>query len=78
MKMRVVLLFLVFGVSGVVQSFARRYLRGEAQAARFFAATGLLTGATVLMVTSVTLLVFAAGWTIAGLALCVCSASTGL
>ncbi len=70
-EIRVALLLLVFGVSGVVQSFARRYLRGEAQAVRFFAATGLLTGATVLMVTSVTLLMFAAAWTVAGVALCV-------
>jgi NADH:ubiquinone oxidoreductase subunit 5 (subunit L)/multisubunit Na+/H+ antiporter MnhA subunit len=67
---RIVLLLLVFGVSAVVQSFARRYLRGDARAARFFAAAGLLTGSTAGLVTSVTLIPFAVAWTVAGVALC--------
>ena len=66
----VVLLLLVSGVSAVVQSFARRYLRGDAHAVRFFAATGLLTAATAVMVTSATLIGFAVAWTVAGVALC--------
>ena len=65
-----VLLLLVCGVSAVVQSFARRYLHGDRRAAWFFAATGLLTSATVAMVTAVTLIGFAIAWTIAGGALC--------
>lgn len=69
-RVGVILLLLVLGVSVVVQSFSRRYLRGDRQAAQFFAAAGLLTGASAVLVTAVTLLVLAVAWTVAGAALC--------
>lgn len=69
-RVAVVLLLLVCGVSAMVQAFATRYLRGDARAGRFFAATGLLTAATAAMVTSATLTGLAAAWTLAGVALC--------
>jgi len=65
-----VLLLLVSGVSAVVQGFAGRYLLGDLRAVRFFAATGLLTGATAAMVTAATLVGLALAWTAAGAALC--------
>ena len=65
-----VLLLLVCGVSVVVQAFARRYLRGHAEARRFFVATGLLTAATAAMVTAGTLIGLAVAWTAAGVSLC--------
>ena len=61
-----VLLLLVLGVSAVVQAFAGRYLSGDVRAARFFNGANLLTFATALMVTSVTLVGLAAAWTVAG------------
>lgn len=65
-----VLLLLVSGVSAVVQGFAGRYLHGDLRAGRFFAVTGLLTGATAAMVTAATLVGLALAWTAAGAALC--------
>jgi NADH:ubiquinone oxidoreductase subunit 5 (subunit L)/multisubunit Na+/H+ antiporter MnhA subunit len=69
-RLGVVLLLLTTGVSAVVQGFARRYLRGDPRAARFSAATGLLTAATAAAVTAVTLVGLALAWTVAGTALC--------
>lgn len=69
-RVGVVLLLLVCGVSTVTQAFARRYLYGDLRAARFFAATGLLTAATAAMVTAATLVGLAVAWTVAGIALC--------
>ncbi len=70
-RVGVALLLLVCGVSAVTQAFARRYLHGDVRAARFFAATGLLTAATAAMVTAATLVGLAVAWTVAGIALCV-------
>ncbi|MEO5832361.1 MAG: proton-conducting transporter membrane subunit [Nakamurella sp.] len=67
----VLLLLLITGVSVVTQAFARRYLRGDPRARRFFLATGLLTAASSAMVTSATLIGLAVMWTLAGVALCV-------
>lgn len=61
------LLILVLGVSAVVQAFAGRYLRGDVQETRFFNGANLLTFATALMVTSVTLIGLAVAWTVAGI-----------
>ncbi len=65
-----IVLLLITGVSTVVQSFARRYLRGDAQAGRFFAATGVLTSATAAMACAATLIGLAIAWTASGIALC--------
>ncbi|HEX8101965.1 MAG TPA: proton-conducting transporter membrane subunit, partial [Solirubrobacteraceae bacterium] len=65
-----VLLLLVLGVGAVVQAFARRYLRGDVRAPRFFALAGALTGTTAAMVTAATLPGLALAWTLAGVALC--------
>ncbi|AVH20196.1 MULTISPECIES: proton-conducting transporter membrane subunit [Nocardiaceae] len=68
-RVSVVLLLLVLGVSAVVQGFATRYLRGDARADRFVAATGLLTTATAAMVTAATLIGMAVAWSAIGLGL---------
>lgn len=65
-----VLLLLVFGISAVVQQFARRYLAADARAGWFFAGANLLTAASVGLATANTLVAVAAAWTAAGLALC--------
>ncbi len=69
-RVGVVLLLLVCAVSTVTQAFAGRYLQGDLRATHFFAATGLLTAATVAMVTAATLIGLAAAWTLAGVGLC--------
>jgi len=69
-RLTAVLLPLIFGVSAVVQSFAGRYLRGDACAGRFFTATGLLTSATAALVAAATLVGLALAWTLAGAAFC--------
>ncbi len=63
------LLLLVTGVGAVVQSFARRYLYGDARAGWLFACTNLLTAASAGLVSAATLLGLAAFWSTAGLAL---------
>ncbi|MBA2349286.1 MAG: sodium:proton antiporter, partial [Solirubrobacterales bacterium] len=68
-RLSAVLVLLVCAVSGVVQAFAQRYLRADPRAGRFFAATGLLTAATLALVTSATLIGLAIAWSLAGLAL---------
>ncbi len=69
-RLSVVLLVLVFGISLIVHSFARRYLRGDERAGWFFGSAGLLTAATAGSVIAGNLLMFAVCWTLAGLALC--------
>ena len=68
-RLSVVLALLICAVSGIVQAFAQRYLRADPRAGRFFAATGLLTAATLALVTSATLVGLAVAWSLAGLAL---------
>ena len=65
-----VLLLLVFGVSAIVQSFAVRYLHGDARAAWFTGGAGLLTAASAGLITATTLIGLALCWSIAGIALC--------
>jgi NAD(P)H-quinone oxidoreductase subunit 5 len=69
-RVGVMLLLLIFGVSTVAQAYARRYLRGEAQARRFFRAAGVLTSATAAITTAATLVGLAIAWSAAGIALC--------
>lgn len=69
-QVAVVLLMLVFGVSAVVQSFAVRYLAGDARATWFTGGAGLLTAASAGLMTAGTLVGLAIFWTLAGVALC--------
>ncbi|WP_167100660.1 proton-conducting transporter membrane subunit [Mycobacterium sp. DL592] len=69
-RLAVVLLLLVFGVSTIVQTFAVRYLAEDPRSGWFTAGAGLLTTASALLMTAQTLVVLAAGWSLAGLALC--------
>lgn len=64
------LLLLVFGVSAIVQAFGVRYLAGDPRAAWFVGGAGLLTAASVGLVTATTLITLALSWTLAGVALC--------
>ena len=69
-QLAVAVLLLIFGVSTVAQAFAVRYLAGDARAWWFTAGASLLTAASAVMVTATTLVGIAAGWTAAGVALC--------
>lgn len=64
------LLLLIFGVSAIVQTFAVRYLAGDARQAWFVGGAGLLTAASAGLATAATLITLAASWTLAGIALC--------
>lgn len=64
-----VLLLLVSAVSVVAQSFAGRYLHGDARARWFTASAGLLTAASAALMCAATLITFAVCWTVAGVAL---------
>lgn len=65
-----VFLLLVTGVSSVVQVFAARYLRGDAEAGRFALLAGLLTSTTAATATASTLIGLALAWTATGVVLC--------
>jgi len=69
-QLSAVLLLLVFGVSGIVQAFAVRYLAGDPRAPWFVGGAGLLTAASAGLVTAATLVGLAVFWTAAGAALC--------
>lgn len=69
-RLAAVLLLLVFGVSGIVQTFAVRYLAGDPRAAWFTGGAGLLTAASAGLTSAATLITLAACWTVAGIALC--------
>ncbi len=69
-RLAAVLLVLVFGVSGIVQAFAVRYLAGDPRAAWFTGGAGLLTAASAGLTTAATLITLAVCWTLAGVALC--------
>ena len=69
-RLAVVLLLLVFGVSGIAQAFAVRYLAGDTRAAWFTGGAGLLTAASAGLVTASTLIALALCWSLAGVALC--------
>ncbi|MGI9123173.1 MAG: proton-conducting transporter membrane subunit, partial [Mycobacterium sp.] len=65
-----VLLLLVFGVSGIVQAFAVRYLAGDPRAKWFAGGASLLTAASAGLATSSTLVTLALCWSLSGAALC--------
>ncbi len=65
----VLLSMLVFGLSALIQSFAVRYLRGDRRQGWFVVSANALTAATVLLVGSGSVLVFALAWVAAGAAL---------
>lgn len=65
----VVLAMLVLGLSGLIQSFAVRYLRGDLRQGWFVTMANLLTGFTVLLVCAGSVLTFTAAWIAAGGAL---------
>ncbi len=69
-RLAVVLLLLVFGVSATVQTYAVRYLAGDARQSWFVGGAGLLTVASAGLATATTLITLALCWTLAGLALC--------
>ncbi|CAA0126012.1 NADH-quinone oxidoreductase subunit L [Mycolicibacterium vanbaalenii] len=69
-RLAVAALLLIFGVSTVAQEFAVRYLAGDPRAWWFTGGASLLTAASAVMVTATTLVGIAAGWTTAGIALC--------
>ncbi|ODT25702.1 proton-conducting transporter membrane subunit [Microbacterium sp. SCN 69-37] len=65
----VLMLLLVLGLSWVIQLFAVRYLRGDARQRWFAVWANALTGSTVVMVCTGTVLTFTAGWVAAGVSL---------
>ena len=69
-QLAAVLLLLIFGVSAIVQTFAIRYLAGDARQAWFAAGAGVLTAASAGLASAATLLTLAVCWTLAGIALC--------
>ena len=69
-RLAAALLLLVFGVSGIVQAFAVRYLAGDRRAAWFTGGAGLLTAASAGLATAGNLVTLAVCWTLAGVALC--------
>lgn len=69
-RLAVALFMLIFGVSTVTQAFAVRYLAGDPRAGWFTSGASLLTAASAVLVSASTLVGIAAGWTVAGVALC--------
>ncbi|MCP9273133.1 proton-conducting transporter transmembrane domain-containing protein [Mycolicibacterium arenosum] len=69
-RLAVALFMLIFGVSTVTQTFAIRYLAGDPRAGWFTGGASLLTAASAVLVSASTLVGIAAGWTVAGIALC--------
>lgn len=65
----VLISMLVFGLSGLIQSFAVRYLRGDPRQGWFVVSAGALTASTVLLVSAASVIVFAFAWVAAGAAL---------
>ncbi len=68
-RITISLVLLVCGISAVVQAFACRYLAGDARQRWFVAGAGVVTAASVALVSAATLLVLAVAWTVAGAAL---------
>ena len=65
----VMMLMLVLGLSAVIQSYAVRYLRGDARQVWFVVTANLVTASTVLMVCASTVLGFGLAWLAAGASL---------
>ena len=65
----VMMLMLVLGLSAVIQSYAVRYLRGDARQVWFVVAANLVTASTALMVCASTVLGFGLAWLAAGASL---------
>jgi NAD(P)H-quinone oxidoreductase subunit 5 len=68
---------LVVGLTAVVQSFSRRHLRGDPRARRFLILSTVFAGASVVTVTASTLVVLAAGWSVASLVMALLLATGG-
>lgn len=68
---------LVVGLTAVVQSFSRRHLRGDPRAGRFLALSSVFALASVVTVTASTLVVLAAGWTVASVVMALLLATGG-
>ena len=68
-RLAAVVAVLTAGISLAVQTYARRYMDGDAAIRRFFRDMGLMAGAILVMVTAADALVFAAGWVGSSLAL---------
>lgn len=68
-RLAAVVVLLTAGISLAVQTYARRYMDGDAAIRRFFRDMGLMAGAILVMVTAANALVFAAGWVGSSLAL---------
>ena len=65
----IMMLMFVLGLSAVIQSFAVRYLRGDARQVWFVVAANLVTASTALMVCASTILGFGLAWLAAGASL---------
>jgi len=61
-RLTAVVAVLTVGISLAVQTYARRYMDGDAAIRRFFRDMGLMAGAILVMVTAANLLVLATGW----------------
>jgi NADH:ubiquinone oxidoreductase subunit 5 (subunit L)/multisubunit Na+/H+ antiporter MnhA subunit len=68
-RLAAVVALLTAGISFAVQTYARRYMDGDAAIRRFFRDMGLMAGAILVMVGAANALVFAAGWVGSSLAL---------
>lgn len=66
-QLTVLMLFLVTGVSLIIQVYASRYMIGDVRHSRFFAVTSLLTGAMSLLVMSSNLLLTYILWEVMGI-----------
>ncbi len=66
-QLTVLLLFLVTGVSTIVQFYASRYMIGDRRHSRFFAVTALFTGAMTVLVMSSNLLLTYIFWEVMGI-----------
>lgn len=66
-QLTVLLLFLVTGVSTIVQFYASRYMIGDPRHSRFFAVTALFTAAMTVLVMSRNLLLTFIFWEVMGL-----------
>ena len=69
-RLAAALLLLVFGVSAIAQGYGVRYLAGDDRSYWFTCGATLLTAASLVMATAITMVALAIGWTAVGLALC--------
>ncbi|WP_162150508.1 proton-conducting transporter membrane subunit [Arthrobacter sp. H5] len=65
----IVMIVMVLGLSTVTQSFAVRYLRGDARQGWFVGVANLLTASTIVLVCASSVVMFVVGWLAAGISL---------